>query len=115
MSTRQIIKLNLHLQQAKENFRENFGGLDIIFAGDFSQLKPIISSNDYNNGSLYTAKGRAYELWQGSINCFIELKGMHRFKNDPEWGLILKRMREGIPTKNDLKEINRHVVNNDTK
>ena len=105
----------MHLQQAKENFRENFGGLDIIFAGDFSQLKPIISSNDYNNGSLYTAKGRAYELWQGSINCFIELKGMHRFKDDLEWGYILRRLRERKPTKADLQEINSYVVTKNTK
>ena len=82
--------MNDHLQQARENFREKFGGLDIVFAGDFSQLKPIIDSGAYDNSTLYKARGRAYELWQCSINSFIELKGMHRFKNDLEWGKILK-------------------------
>ena len=35
---------------------------------------------------------------------------MHRFKDDLEWGYILRRLREGNPTKADLQEINSYVV-----
>lgn len=45
MSTRQIIKLHTNLQKACENYRKMFGGLNIVFTGDFSQLEPIIRSN----------------------------------------------------------------------
>lgn len=116
MSTKQIIKLNQLLQEARENYKEIFGGLDIVFSGDFSQLDPIISNTkDGTCGPLYRAKGRARQLWQGSINCYIELKGLHRFEDDKEWGLLLRRLREGRPTREDLIEINNHVVTKETK
>ena len=40
---------------------------------------------------------------------------MHRFKDDLEWGYILRRLREGNPTKADLQEINSYVVTKNTK
>ena len=76
MSTKQITKLHINLQEARENFTKLFGGLDIIFAENFSQLKPIINCDDCGNGPIDEAKRRAYKLWQNAINCFIELKGM---------------------------------------
>ena len=40
---------------------------------------------------------------------------MHRFKDDLEWRYILRRLREGNPTKADLQEINSYVVTKNTK
>ena len=117
MSCKKLILLDRNLRKARENYREIYGGINIVFAGDFSQLEPIIKSNKkYGfDGPLYDARGRAKKLWQNAINCYIELKGMHRFKDDLEWGYILRRLREGNPTKADLQEINKHVVTKDTK
>jgi hypothetical protein len=36
---------------------------------------------------LYEDDCLEFEEW---INCFIELEGMHRFKDDPEWGKLLR-------------------------
>ena len=44
------------------------------------------NQNAYYDGTLYMAKGRAKELWQDAINCFIDLKGIHRFRDDLKWG-----------------------------
>ena len=40
------------------------------------------------------------------INSFVELEGMHRFEDDPLWGEILKRFRDGNPTREDIKHLN---------
>jgi hypothetical protein len=47
------------------------------------------------------------------VNCYIELEGMHRFKDDPEWGELLKRFREGRPTLQDIQLINKVCLVND--
>jgi hypothetical protein len=41
-----------------------------------------------------------------AINCYIELDGRWRFKDDPEWGERLYRFREGRPTLADIRTIN---------
>ena len=46
-----------------------------------------------------------------AVNCYIECKGMYRFSDDPEWGHILRRFREGTPVPNDFDVINSRVVN----
>ena len=48
------------------------------------------------------------------INCYIELKGQHRFKNDPQWGLLLTRYRDGALTVEDIDKINSRLINEDT-
>ena len=62
-----------------------FGGYLIIFIGDFQQLLPVKVKE---NQLLYAKSG----LWGNSINVAIVLNNSHRFKDDPEFGDILKRM-----------------------
>ena len=44
------------------------------------------------------------------VSCFIELHGMHRFRDDPEWGELLMRFRDGTLTEADIDKINQRVV-----
>jgi hypothetical protein len=64
---------------------ENFGGLNIVFAGDMRQLEPVKGEPVYNSYC---------HQFHGMLNCYIELTGMHRFKSDPEWGERLNRFRK---------------------
>ena len=49
------------------------------------------------------------------VNSYIELQGMHRFRDDPQWGWMLKRFREGKPTEADINLLNEAcVVEHDT-
>jgi hypothetical protein len=103
----------VHLQRTSANnpLCQNsfvpFGGLDIIFSGDFRQLEPV--------GALkkpeYTKDCPEFRDW---LNCFIELTGMHRFKDDPEWGNLLLRFQDGRVTADDIGKINERVVNPQT-
>jgi hypothetical protein len=55
----------------------------------------------------------SFALWHDWINCYVELTGQHRFKDDPEFGNILQRIREGCPTAEDIAKINTLIVNGD--
>jgi hypothetical protein len=55
-------------------------------------------------------------LCKNAVNIFIEMHGMHRFKDDVEWGQILFRMRAGTLTDSDRATINaREVVSEEDK
>eukprot|EP00978_Attheya_sp_CCMP212_P016903 scaffold44613_cov37-Attheya_sp.AAC.2 len=62
-----------------------YGGVHVIFSGDFHQLPPI--------GKAAIPIWHNYlALWHGVLNSFVELKGKWRFvADDPEW--VLERLR----------------------
>ena len=67
-----------------------------MLAGDFRQLEPVRKEPIY--------KTDCPEMdW---VNCFIELNGMHRFKDDLQWGKLLGKFRNGEITQQDICSIN---------
>ena len=94
--------INSTLCRLRQNERIPFGGLSIVFSGDFRQLEPPSKSK-----ALYEDICPAFQY---KINCFMELQGQHRFKDDPMFGEILTRMRNGTITKEDIDWINTRVV-----
>lgn len=83
-----------------------FGGYSIIFSGDFRQIPPVKKDDDE---LIYRNPG----LWENSINCAIMLENSHRFKDDPEFGEILKRMWKGDFTKEDIDRVNSRLIGKD--
>jgi hypothetical protein len=53
-------------------------------------------------------------IWR-EINDVIFLNGDWRYRNDPEWGELLGRLRLGLSTKQDFEKINLRVVGNNLK
>ena len=112
MSIDDLAKLDTRLVKLMGNANESlYGGCNIIFCGDFSQLEPISNKEK----PLYVESFQSRRLWHDAINCFISLEGNWRFKDDKEWGEILTCMHDGNPTENDLHEINKRVVTPSTK
>jgi hypothetical protein len=72
------------------NRNQPFGGISIIFVGDFPQLKPV-GSNDKE--LLFSSKSSGH--WDNCINAIIILDNNHRFKDDPLYGQMLKRIWNG--------------------
>ena len=72
------------------NRNQPFGGISIIFAEDFQQLEPV-GSNDKE--LLVSSKSSGH--WDNCINAIIILDNDHRFKDDPLYGQMLKRMWNG--------------------
>ena len=90
------------------NRNQPFGGISIIFAGDFRQLKPV-GSNDKE--LLFSSKSSGH--WDNCINAIIILDSDHRFKDDPLYGQMLKRMWNGELSIEDRKRINTRVIGYD--
>jgi hypothetical protein len=88
-----------------ENQSQPFGGFTIIFAGDFRQLEPIGAKD---TELLFSSLSSQH--WENCINAVIILNNEHRFKEDPEYGQMLKRMWSGDLTKEDRMRINTRVL-----
>jgi hypothetical protein len=98
----EIEKLNFKLGLLKEKVTSKFGTCDIIFGGDFSQLRPVRST------PIYLEKD--FVIWDEWVHTYFELKKNHRFKNDPSWGELLTRFRDTGPTHEDGKKINARII-----
>ena len=99
MNTHDIENLDKKLRDLMRNGNSLFGGMNIIFCGDFRQLEPC-------TGKALYSSNHADKKWVHSINVYIELKGTWRFKDDPEWGRILSRIRSNTHTMHDIDAIN---------
>ena len=82
---------------------EPFGGQNVVYAGDFSQLKPVCKT------AVYDTKEPS-QYFQLQINSYIELDGKWRFLDDPVWGERMRRFREGYPTLQDIRTINKSCL-----
>lgn len=81
-----------------------YGGIHMVFVGDFRQLPPV----GRGNAALYL--DRTFHPWFSGVNLYIELLGRYRFKDDPEWGAILDRFHRGTPKVEDFLRINERVI-----
>ena len=108
MGSDKLIKLHTVLCRLRGDFNA-FGGLHVVFCGDFRQLEPV-STRSTTSSPLYCAEGAGKKLFWDAVNCYVELVGLHRFSGDVEWGNILRRLRNGEPTDKDIEVINERLL-----
>jgi hypothetical protein len=94
----QLGQLDHKLKLVKEEPHLTFGGVHVLFCGDFHQLPPI-------GGPAVSIWAQEHLLWHNVLNSFVELIGTWRFLEDPEWSEILGRIRMSRETAQDLKKI----------
>jgi hypothetical protein len=82
-----------------------FGGFTIIFAGDFRKLEPVAAKD-----TELLFSGLSSQHWENCINAVIILDNEHHFKEDPDYGQMLKRMWSGDLTKEDWTRTNTRVL-----
>jgi PIF1-like helicase/Helitron helicase-like domain at N-terminus len=100
-----IARLNTHLCVLKSNSSELFGGVNIIFFGDFLQF-PAVSRLD-----LYLDNIRCHEghtLWR-SLNAVVILRQQMRQINDTQYAQLLRRVRARSPTDEDIQILNSRI------
>ncbi len=86
---------------------KSFGGFTIIFIGDFRQMEPVCSKE---TGLMFLTLSSME--WQQKNNAIIILNNDHRFKQDPEYARMLKKMWKGDLDLEDRKRINTRVIAN---
>jgi len=104
MKDDELGKLDRRMKECR-NRTKIFGGVSIIFSGDFRQLE---ASGATENDLLFSL--RSSQIFEQSLNAVIFLDNCHRFKDDPEYGEMLKRMWFDDLRKEDRKRINTRVI-----
>jgi hypothetical protein len=99
--TGMLENLDTNLRHAKSNQDIKFGGVNVIFMGDFLQI-PTVSGRDVYLDKLECQKG--HQLWR-SLNAVVLLTEQMRQSEDPEWGACLRRLRVHLPTDADIAMI----------
>jgi hypothetical protein len=102
MTESEVMKLDVRLWQYKDH-NKVFGGYSIIFGGDFRQL---IRGNDHK--LLYSRNSKPF--FESILTGVIILDNKHRFKDDPEFGKLLKCFWRGKLTHIDRNTINKRVI-----
>ena len=108
MDIMDFLKLDKYLRRLMAQFNPDalnypFGGLNIVFCGDFSQLNPVGQKD-----VIYDQSRNA--LWS-MINRVINLTMTNwRFKEDPKWGELLQRVHHGETGVKDMELINTRVI-----
>ena len=97
-------KLDRALKFLKSNLGANYGGINVVFSGDFAQLPPP------GKGTRMLYLEKDFSQWNDWVNCYVELRTNHRFKDDKAFGEIMGRWHSFKETKEDIKTINTRVI-----
>ena len=98
-----LVKLNERLGKFTQRPDLLYGSSAIVFLGDFCQL-PSLSGG----GAIYEHENGI--LWEQALNCMVELKGTHRFKNCEDMKRIIPGMRAYGLSDEDRAKLNSRVV-----
>ena len=105
LSEKLLIILDTIAQIIKKN-KKPFGGIQIIFAGDFHQLPPIGDDDDLTS-SNFCFESQVWNILFSSKNQ-IELKTIFRQK-DPLYQKILQEIRDGRIHKSSINKLNQYI------
>ena len=98
-------KVSANLQAFTECREFQYGKHAICFLGDFCQLETI------GGNCIYKQRNGIY--WEQAMNCMVELKGTHRYKDCPEMSRIMPAMREHGLSASDREVLNSRVIDGD--
>jgi ATP-dependent DNA helicase PIF1 len=94
--------LDLIAKKVRKNTSKPFGGIQIIFSGDFYQLPPV------GNDEISSAFCFESEHWSNTFDSIIQLKTIFR-QTDSTYSDILNQIRVGKLYKSALEKLNKHV------
>lgn len=103
LSEKLFIILDLIAKKIKKNTKP-FGGIQVIFAGDFHQLPPIGEEDDIQSKNFCFESA----IWNTVFPNQIELKTIFRQK-DPVYKKILQEIRDGKIKKSSINKLNEYI------
>jgi len=121
LSLQLLAQIDHALWYAKERPDQWFGGVHIIFAGDFYQFPPVGGSPLYSPIASYAGQNdaevqkRLGRLAWKMVNVVINLTDQQRMKDDVEYGDAVKRLRVRKCTEDDVDLFNSRVMKMSSK
>ncbi|MBS1976189.1 MAG: helix-turn-helix domain-containing protein [Bacteroidetes bacterium] len=102
--------VDYRMKSVRNNFRDNFGGVQVLFIGDLHQLPPVVKPDDWRVLSQYYKTPWFYEALalKDQPPVYIELDTIFRQKDD-EFISILNHLRNNETTAADIERLNRQV------
>src|ERR1700685_2104768 len=97
--------LHKQLTIAKSKPEVEFGGMNMIFFGDFLQLPAVINPDLYRDTVTYN---KGHKLWR-SLNAVVILTKQMRQAGDPECAALLSRLRIRQPTDKAIETLNTRI------
>jgi len=101
--------IDYRMKAARGNFRQSFGGAQVLFIGDLYQLPPVVRNDEKEILSQYYRSAWFYEAkaLQDNQLVYIELDKIFR-QHDPVFINILNNLRNNIATRDDIETLNQH-------
>jgi len=103
------------LKAARGNFKQPFGGVQLLLIGDLFQLPPVVKGEDekklkefYNSPWFFESQA----LKQSGM-VYIELEKIFR-QNDRMFIDLLNNLRNNCPTPADIDELNKHYADSES-
>lgn len=116
LSEQLMSKIDHALRYATERPDEWFGGINVIFAGDFFQYPPICATPLYTPISDRNGRGkddvprRLGRLAWKTVNAVISLTEQERMKGDPEYARAVNNLRIRQCSQQDIDLFNSRVI-----
>ena len=98
-----LLNMEKILREIMHNATKPFGGLDVIFCGDFCQVQPVHDSQIFENPKL-DQQTFSYSFWTDNVR-FYQPETVVR-QNKKEFIDVLNRMRTCSHTMNDIEFLN---------
>ena len=104
MSLKLFEILDLIGKKVKKNLMKPFGGIQVVFSGDFYQLPPVGSANERGSSAFCFES----ELWASTFDATIRLQTIYR-QTDQVYSTILNQIRVGKIYKSAFDKLNERV------
>src|SRR5882757_6966713 len=91
--------IDYRMRAARGNFRQSFGGVQVLFIGDLYQLPPVVKNDQWAILNRYYKSAWFYEAkaLQEEPPIYIELDKIFR-QNDASFIMILNNLRNNVTT-----------------
>jgi hypothetical protein len=101
--------IDYRMKAARGNFKQSFGGAQVLFIGDLYQLPPVVRNEEKEMLSRYYKTAWFYEAkaLQDDPLVYIELDKIFR-QHDPTFINILNNLRNNVTTPEDIDVLNQH-------
>jgi GTPase SAR1 family protein len=101
--------IDYRMKAARGNFKQSFGGVQVLFIGDLYQLPPVVRNEEQSVLSNYYKSPWFYEAkaLQEDRLVYIELDKIFR-QHDQEFIDVLNNLRNNIATAEDIALLNQH-------
>jgi hypothetical protein len=99
--------MDYRMKAARNNFRQAFGGVQVLFIGDLYQLPPVIGREEEDILKKYYSSGWFYEAHALKPHppVYIELTRIFR-QHDPVFIALLNNLRNNTVTPQDIEMLN---------